>query len=232
MSQQRLKFYKINSYTLLFITNLELRSLYLKKMKILYVRVSTIEQNTDRQKVNETNFNLVLEDKCSGAIPFFQRPMGEEIKNHTEKGIVSELHVFSIDRLGRDLRDIINTIYFFSERKIPILFINQGLRTLDESGEENSIAKMVIGMLATLSEMQRKQIKENQKQGILIAKARGVYKGRKPKSKEGVVKFLSKKKNRTVMEYLKRGLKFKEAAKLANVSINTVTKIKKMSALS
>ena len=84
-------------------------------------------------------------------------------------------------------------------------------------------------MLATLSEMQRKQIKENQKQGILLAKARGVYKGRKPKSKEGVVQFLSKKKNKTVIEYLKRGLKCKEAAKLAGISINTVTKIKKMS---
>ena len=50
--------------------------------KILYTRVSTLEQKTDRQKVNEKDFDLVIEDKCSGAIPFFERTGGKEIKKY------------------------------------------------------------------------------------------------------------------------------------------------------
>ena len=49
-----------------------------KKMKILYVRVSSIDQRTDRQRVNELDYDLVIEDKCSGAISFFEREGGKE----------------------------------------------------------------------------------------------------------------------------------------------------------
>jgi len=42
-------------------------------MKVLYVRCSTIDQKTDRQRVSEKDYDLVIEDKCSGAIPFFER---------------------------------------------------------------------------------------------------------------------------------------------------------------
>ena len=89
-------------------------------MKILYCRVSNLDQRTDRQKVTEKDFSLVIEDKCSGSIPFFQRPGGGEIKVLIEKGIVRSLHVLSIDRLGRDLRDIINTIHYFNEKNTLI----------------------------------------------------------------------------------------------------------------
>ena len=91
-------------------------------MKILYARVSTIEQKTDRQKVNEQDYQLVIEDKCSGAIPFFDRNGGKEILNLIEKGILKDLYVWQIDRLGRDLRDILNTIHFFNQKSICIHF--------------------------------------------------------------------------------------------------------------
>ena len=45
-------------------------------MKVLYCRVSTIEQKTDRQRVDEKSYKLVIEDKCSGSIPFFERVSG------------------------------------------------------------------------------------------------------------------------------------------------------------
>jgi len=48
-----------------------------KRMKVLYVRVSTLDQKTDRQRVNEAAYDYVIEDKCSGAIPFFQREGGK-----------------------------------------------------------------------------------------------------------------------------------------------------------
>ena len=54
-------------------------------MNILYCRVSTLDQRTDRQKVSEANYSLVVEDKCSGAIPFFERQGGKEIKALAER---------------------------------------------------------------------------------------------------------------------------------------------------
>ena len=197
-------------------------------MKILYARVSTSEQRTDRQRVNDKDFNLVIEDKCSGAIPFFERTGGKEILNYVEKGILAQLSVWTIDRLGRNLRDIINTIHFFSERKIPIIFLNQGLRTIDENGKENPIGNLMISILATVSEMERSQIRERQLEGVRIAKARGVYKGRMEGTCEDVFAFLSKPQNKKALEYLKKGYKMNEAAKLSGVHINTMTKIKKL----
>jgi DNA invertase Pin-like site-specific DNA recombinase len=92
-------------------------------MKVLYVRVSSVfGQNTDRQKTNEKEFDMVVEDKCSGAIPFFQR-------------MITSVSVHSIDRCGRDLLDILSVIKFMNERLIPMFFIQQGLRTIDEKGK-------------------------------------------------------------------------------------------------
>ncbi len=76
--------------------------------------------------------------------------------------------------------------------------------------------------------MEKSQIKERQLEGVRIAKLKGVYKGRKPGSNENVLEFLEKTQNKKVIEYLKKGYKCKEAAKLAGVHINTVTKIKKL----
>lgn len=197
-------------------------------MKVLYCRVSSLDQKTDRQKVNEKDYKLVVEDKCSGAIPFFERPGGIEIRSLVEKGAIQSLSALSIDRLGRDLRDIINTIHYFNQKGICIHFISQGLSTLDPNGKENPISKMMISILGVVGEMERTQIRERQIEGIKLAKLRGVYKGRVAGSREDTLAFLSKEKNKKALEYLKKGYKSVEAAKLAGVHLNTVTKIKKL----
>ena len=197
-------------------------------MNVLYCRISTAEQKTDRQRVNEKNYSLVIEDKCSGTIPFFEREGGMKIKKLIDKSALKELDVFEIDRLGRDLRDIINTIHYFTEKGICINFVAQGLRTIDSNRKENPITKMIISILGVVGEMEKKQIRERQLEGIAIAKMKGVYLGRKTGSTEDVLKFLSKPKNKTAVEYLKKGLKNNEAAKLSGVHINTITKIKRL----
>jgi DNA invertase Pin-like site-specific DNA recombinase len=197
-------------------------------MKVLYCRVSTADQKTDRQRVTETDFDLVIEDKCSGAIPFFEREGGKEIKKLTDKGVLKSLAVYSIDRGGRDLRDILNTIHFFSQKGIAINFLSQGLTTLTPDGKDNAISKLMISILGTVAEMERSQIKERQLDGIRIAKARGVYKGRKAGSKEDALAFLSKEKNKKVLELLKKGYKGTEVSKIVGININTITKVKKL----
>lgn len=197
-------------------------------MKVLYCRVSTLDQKTDRQRVDEKNYSLVIEDQCSGAVPFFERPGGIKIKTLIVKDVKFSLSVITIDRLGRDLRDIINTIYFFTENKTTIHFVSQGLSTLDADGKENPIAKMMISILGIVGEMERTQIKERQIEGIKIAKMKGVYKGRVEGSKEDNLKFLGKEKNKKALEYLKKGYKAVEVSKLTGIHINTITKIKKI----
>ncbi len=197
-------------------------------MKVFYVRVSTLEQKTERQRINEKDFDLVVEDKCSGGIPFFEREGGRKIKQLLEKGILTSLSVWTIDRLGRDLLDILNTIQFLSDRKIKIQFIQQGLNSLDEDGKESPISKMIISILGIVAEMERKQIRERQREGIELAKLRGVYKGRVQGSKEDIRTFLNKPKVVKTIEYLKKGYKATEISRIVGIHINTITKVKKI----
>jgi len=202
-------------------------------MKILYCRISTFDQKLDRQKVSEKEYDLTIEDKCSGAIPFFERAGGKQIMRLVNKGALTSVAVHAIDRLGRDLRDILNTIHFFTDKKIAISFISQGLVTLNSDGKQNPISKLIISILGTVGEMERDQLKERQKEGIFIAKSKGVYKGRKKGAIGRIDKFLSKPKHLQVLNYLKKGISSKDIfeimeAKQMKVNKNTITKIKRL----
>ena len=197
-------------------------------MKVLYIRTSTIEQNSDRQKQNNDKNCKIIEDKCSGTIPFFEREGGKKIFNLAEKGIVDELIVHEIDRLGRNLIDILKTIAYFNSQKVNIEFKKQGLRTLNEDGTENDISKMVISILGVVAEMERKMIRERQLEGIAIAKANNVYKGRNKGTKESILDFLKKEKNKKALEYLNKGYKQIEVSKIVGLHPNTVSKINKL----
>ena len=198
-----------------------------KKTRVKYVRVSSLDQKTDRQTVDAKSYDLVIEDKCSGSIPFFEREGGKKIKLLVEKGCSMELEVKSLDRLCRDLLDLCNTILFFNSHKISIYFVSQGLKTLNEKGEENAVAKMVISILGVVAEMEKKNINERTREGIEIAKALGKYKGRNQGTKEDVHYFLSKPKNKKVMEYIKKGFKNSEISKITGLSVNTIVKVRK-----
>lgn len=198
-------------------------------ISILYVRISSLDQKTNRQRVNESEYDKVIEDKCSGSIPMFQRAGGQELKKLLDLGLVSKISCWQIDRCGRDLRDIINFLHYTTERKVPVHFVSQGLITLDENGNESSIAKMTIAILGIVADMERKLILERQKEGIAIAKLKkNVYLGRKPNTKEDPLKFLSKPRNKKAMELLKKGYKAREVSRIVEISPNTVTKVKKI----
>jgi DNA invertase Pin-like site-specific DNA recombinase len=198
-----------------------------KIIKVLYVRVSSADgQKTDRQRILQEQFDLVVEDKCSGSVPFFERPGGSQILRMIKKGCQLKLSVWQIDRLGRNLRDIINTIHYFSQRKISISFEAQGLRTLDESGNENPISKLIISILGVVGEMEREQIRERQREGVMLAKQRGIYKGRKPGTKESPEVFLNKERYRQVVPLIKQGMKTAEVVKRTGLHYSTIVKLK------
>ena len=196
-------------------------------MKVLYVRCSSLEQKTDRQRVNECDYDFVIEDIVSGATDFYSRPGGSQVMELLQKNQITELGVWQIDRLGRNLLEILKTIQIFTDKGVPIFFISQGLRTLTEDGQENPISKLIINILGVVSEMERNQIKERQYQGIQVAKARGVYKGRVEGTKEDVLTFLSKPKNKKAVDLIKKGYKGVEISKIVGIHLNTISKIKK-----
>ena len=87
---------------------------------------------------------------------------------------------------------------------------------------------MIISILGIVAEMELKQIKERQKEGIELAKLRGVYKGRVHVSKEDIRTFLSKPKIAKTIEYLRKGYKASEISRIVGIHVNTITKVKKM----
>lgn len=158
----------------------------------------------------------------------YLRPEGGKIKQLAEKGKITSLAVLTVDRLGRNTLDILQSVKFFTDRKICIEFLSQGIRTLNEDGTENHIGNMILSIMGTLAQMERSQIRERQTQGIELAKTRGVYKGRKTGSKESTLDFLSKESNKEALQMMKRGLKATEIAKLTGLNKNTLSKIKRL----
>ena len=81
-------------------------------ISVLYVRVSSLDGRTDRQRVNEKDFDRVVEDKCSGSVPMFDRYGGSKLKKWIDEEVISSISIWQIDRSGRDLRDI---LYWLSQ---------------------------------------------------------------------------------------------------------------------
>jgi len=190
-------------------------------MKVKYNRVSTIEQNLDRQD----NFKgLTYADKCSGSVAFADRTEASKLLANEE---VTEVLVTSIDRLGRNTIDIMQTIQGFTDRGINVISQKEGLQTIVD-GKENPVAKMMIGILGTLAEFELTRIKERQAEGIAKAKTKGAYVGRAKGTAEDINTFTNKKSTQAILRYLKQGYSINNTAKLSSTSTGSVKKVKKM----
>lgn len=118
------------------------------------------------------------------------------------------------------------TIEKLHQNKICLRVDNLGLESCI-GGRENPTFKLIISVLANISEMERNSLLERQKEGIAIAKAKGTYKGRLKNTTESAEQFLSKYSG--VVNYLnkKNPPTIIEIAKLTDCSKNTVQKVKK-----
>ena len=193
-------------------------------MKVYYLRVSTLEQKTDRQKTDIPIDAKVYEDKCSGSIPFAERKSGAIIIKLAENGEIDTLNVHSIDRLGRSTLDILNTIQKLTSLGVNVVSTKEGISTIID-GKENPIAKMIISVLATLSEFEKTRIKERQTEGIAAAKAKGAYNSHGGKVAESTEKFLSKAKSKLIAKYLNEGNSVRRSALLSRSSLATAFKV-------
>lgn len=124
--------------------------------------------------------------------------------------------------MGRNLFDILSTLEVFNEKNITLKVDNLGIESL-VNGKPNSAFKLIISVMANIAEMKQTML-ERQREGIKIAIAKGIYKGRVKGSKETDQQVLEKYKN--VVKYLKQGQSLRNTAKLCNVSLGTVQKVK------
>ena len=143
--------------------------------KIGYVRVSSIEQNPDRQIniLSEIGMDKIFLDKESGKD--IKRLEFQNMMGYVRSG--DSIYVTSMDRLARKLSDLNYIVDKLNEQNIKIIFIKEGF-SLD--GNETSVCKLMFHIFSAFAEFERSVIKERQREGIELAKLRGVYKGRKP----------------------------------------------------
>lgn len=200
----------------------------MKKQVAQYKRVSTSVQKTDRQETIIFGAK-VYEDKCSGSIAFNKRSLGSELIDDIESGLISEVHVHSIDRLGRNTLDIMQTIQYMTEKGVSVISAKEGLRTLNEDGSVNMVAKMLVGILGTLAEFELSRMKERQREGIEKAKLKDAYKGngRPTGTLESVDEFMNKKLSRKIVKELNRGTSLRRTSAICGCSLSTVQKVQK-----
>lgn len=196
-------------------------------MKIGYIRASTKEQNLDRQieMMRQVSVDKVFSEKVSG------KDMNrKELKNllkFVREG--DEIIVASLDRLGRDYQDIKEIVRQLQQRCIkltildaPFLNFDTGNNTLD-----TAMFDMFLSLLGYIAQNEREKILERQRQGIQLAKQRGVYKGRPIQYHENA----KNAKDRLIYQNIKRmldeGLPVTQIAKENGISRQTVYIIQK-----
>jgi DNA invertase Pin-like site-specific DNA recombinase len=145
-------------------------------MKLGYARVSTDEQNLDlqRQALEADGCENIFEDRVSGAA--VKRPALDRALAAMQAGDV--LVVWKLDRLGRDLRHLVNLIHDLTARSI-------GFKVLEGHGAEidttTANGRLIFGIFAALAEFERELIRERTRAGMQAARKRGVHLGRPPK---------------------------------------------------
>ncbi len=138
--------------------------------QIGYIRVSTVDQNTERQLLNIT-LDKSFTDKCSGKDT--NRPALKQLIGYAREGDV--IHVHDISRMARNTEDLLRLVKEFNEQGISLKFHKEHL---DFTGESNPMQQLMLTMLGGIYQFERSMILERQREGIAIAKQKGKYKGK------------------------------------------------------
>jgi DNA invertase Pin-like site-specific DNA recombinase len=139
--------------------------------RIGYVRVSTFDQNPDRQ-LEHIDGDRIFTDKASGRD--VHRPQLKALLDFVRKG--DTVVVYSMDRLARNLADLRRIVQNLTERGIRIEFKKEQLCF---TGEDSPMAQLMLSVMGAFAEFERALLRERQREGIALARKRGAYKGRK-----------------------------------------------------
>lgn len=184
----------------------------MKGQKVGYIRVSSEDQNISRQ-LEGLEFDRKFIDKYTGKV--LDRPEFSQMMKYVREG--DHVYVHSMDRLARNLLDLRKTIEELTQRKVTIHFIKENLIF---TGDDSPMSMLLLSMMGAFAEFELKLIKERQKEGIRLAKERGVYVGRK--------KMLNEDQIREVHRLAKEGHKKTKIAEMFNMSREGVYKYLKI----
>ena len=186
---------------------------------VIYARVSSTSdrQSTDRQVADlhayaereGLDIVKVFQEKGSGAKE--DRPVLQECISFCEAQN-TELLVSEVSRLGRTVKIIVNTIDELTKAGVCVWIQDIGLKTLDDEGKENVIAKVMLTVLGLGAEIERKSIVSRLNSGRELAKERGVRMGRPEGSKMSDKDLLAKYPE--VAKKLRKGLSIREVSKI------------------
>ena len=199
-------------------------------MKVFYSRISSNDgsQNDERQLQNLKEFDYVLSDKCSGTIPLWERPKGSQIKKLITENKLKELHIHSIDRLGRSTIDVLSIWKELTEKGIRVVCRNPNFQNITDEGKTDMFSELMISILSTMSDFERKMIRERQMEGIRIRKEKGLYKGRQIGTTISPIKFLTKEKPQKIMKDIDNGYSVREIMEMRKCSPSLVQKVKRL----
>ena len=134
-----------------------------------YVRVSTVDQNLDRQIEAIGEVDKLFVDRASGKDT--HRPQLDALRAYVREGSNDIVRVKSVDRLARSTLDLLDLLQEFNTKGVKVDFVDvPALSTSAPSG------KFTLTVLAAVAEFERELIRERQREGIALAKAKGKYK--------------------------------------------------------
>ncbi|WP_038466487.1 recombinase family protein [Arthrobacter sp. PAMC 25486] len=138
--------------------------------RVAHVRVSSFDQNTDRQ-LDGVAVDRTFTDKASGKDT--ARPQLQEMLAYVREG--DTLLVHSMDRLARNLEDLRRLVRELNDRGVRVEFVKEAL-TFD--GDGSAMGQLLLSVMGAVAEFERSHILSRQREGIALAKIRGVYRGR------------------------------------------------------
>lgn len=178
-------------------------------MNLAYVRVSTVEQNEERQIEALKKFNIEkwFTEKVSGKN--MDRPKLQEMLDFCREGDTIYIHDFS--RLARSTKDLLDIVERLKEKGVHLVSNKENINSSTPQG------KLMLTMIAAIYEFERENMLERQREGIAIAKREGKFKGRKPLELDDFDKYYEL--------YVSRQITKSEMARKLNISRPTLDKM-------
>ena len=196
-------------------------------MKVAYARVSTLDQNLNRQIEVFKKFGAekIFTEKLSGK-NISDRIVFQEAMSFIREG--DQFIVEAIDRLGRNYDEIIQTVNFLKQKNVQLIITSLPImaEAIGNPLLDKFIKDLIVQILAMIAEQERTESKRRQAQGIVIAKQKGIYKGRpilySPNAKDPQKRLVYHR----VVSQLKEGKAISHIAKDVGITRQTVYRIK------
>ena len=197
-------------------------------MKVGYARVSSADQTLDRQlgELKQAGAEKIFQERLSGKNITDRVELLQALQFLREKDV---LVVESLDRLGRNYAEIVQIVQKLDHKKIGLQILNMPIlnQDLGDPNLQMLIRNMIIQILSWASQNEREEIKRKQKQGIMIAKEKGHYKGRPVKYALDAKDAKDRMTYQVIVNKLKREEPIKKIAEDTGVTRDTVYRIKR-----